>query len=327
MWGEAAVLFLAPLAVGLALVLLGGPGWATLGYVAFGTVLAIGRLGVALLWTSRPHELPAEAPASSPAEAPASSPAEALASSPAEAPASSPQPAALDVTPAEPSRPAERRAVGYVYLPPDAGASELDAHSDEIRRWTEEHGLRLVSIVHDMERGQADIRTRPALRGALERIAAGDADALVTARLDHLAPTVAGLPPLVRWLTASSRSLIAIDLRLDTATESGRLAAVTLTAIGGWEHERLAARTRRGLAAARARGARGGQAAVADRPELQDRIRRMREQGMTLQAIADALNEEGVPTLRGGAKWRPSSVQRAAGYRRPPSRQPSIDLP
>ena len=38
---------------------------------------------------------------------------------------------------------------------------------------------------------------------------------------------------------------------------------------------------------------------------------------MTLQAIADVLNAEGVPTLRGGAMWRPSSVQRAAGYRRP----------
>ena len=43
----------------------------------------------------------------------------------------------------------------------------------------------------------------------------------------------------------------------------------------------------------------------------------MRADGMTLQAIADTLNEEGVPTLRGGAKWRPSSVQTATGYRRP----------
>jgi hypothetical protein len=37
---------------------------------------------------------------------------------------------------------------------------------------------------------------------------------------------------------------------------------------------------------------------------------------MTLQAIADRLNEDGVPTVRGGAKWRHSSVQAAAGYRR-----------
>ncbi len=62
-----------------------------------------------------------------------------------------------------------------------------------------------------------------------------------------------------------------------------------------------------------------GRSAVSDLPELQRRIAEMREQGMTLQAIADVLNDEGVPTVRGGARWRPSSVQRATGYRRPSS--------
>ena len=51
-------------------------------------------------------------------------------------------------------------------------------------------------------------------------------------------------------------------------------------------------------------------------PKLHLRIKRMRERGMTLQAIADGLNREGVPTLRGGAMWRPSSVEAAAGYKR-----------
>ena len=46
----------------------------------------------------------------------------------------------------------------------------------------------------------------------------------------------------------------------------------------------------------------------------------MRNANMTLQAIADQLNAEGVPTLRGGAMWRPSSVQAALGYRRPTRR-------
>jgi len=41
----------------------------------------------------------------------------------------------------------------------------------------------------------------------------------------------------------------------------------------------------------------------------------MRKRGMTLRAIADKLNEEGVPTLRGGHQWRPSSV-RAVLHRR-----------
>jgi hypothetical protein len=43
----------------------------------------------------------------------------------------------------------------------------------------------------------------------------------------------------------------------------------------------------------------------------------MREAGLSLQAIADTLNREGIPTLRGGAQWRPSSVQAVTGYKRP----------
>jgi hypothetical protein len=35
----------------------------------------------------------------------------------------------------------------------------------------------------------------------------------------------------------------------------------------------------------------------------------MRKRGLTLQAIADTLNGEGVSTLRGGHEWRPSSVR------------------
>jgi hypothetical protein len=62
---------------------------------------------------------------------------------------------------------------------------------------------------------------------------------------------------------------------------------------------------------------------VADHPDLKERILQMRAEGMTLQAIADRLNAEGVPTVRGGTKWRHSSVQAAAGYKR---RRPRIPL-
>jgi hypothetical protein len=53
----------------------------------------------------------------------------------------------------------------------------------------------------------------------------------------------------------------------------------------------------------------------------------MRNEGMTLQAIADRLNAEGVPTLRGGSEWRPSSVQAAAGYRRPKGKKSNLKDP
>jgi chromosome partitioning protein len=63
-----------------------------------------------------------------------------------------------------------------------------------------------------------------------------------------------------------------------------------------------------------------GRSARPDVSELKLRIREMRDSGMTLQAIANRLNEENVPTLRGGARWQPSAVQAASGYRRPSQR-------
>jgi DNA-binding transcriptional MerR regulator len=71
----------------------------------------------------------------------------------------------------------------------------------------------------------------------------------------------------------------------------------------------------------------GRRASVADVPELRDRIVSLRAAGMTLKAIADLLNEEGVPTVRGGARWRPSSVQAVTGYRRPSSSDRRAELP
>jgi hypothetical protein len=53
----------------------------------------------------------------------------------------------------------------------------------------------------------------------------------------------------------------------------------------------------------------------------------MRKDGLSLQAIADALNADGVPTQRGGVQWRPSGVQAALGYRRPRSPLPGAPPP
>jgi DNA invertase Pin-like site-specific DNA recombinase len=121
----------------------------------------------------------------------------------------------------------------------------------------------------------------------------------------------------VDWIDQRHGRLVAIDLRLDTGSAQGRLTARTLVAVGQWEGRRIAEQTKKGLAAARARRATTGRPAVADIPALKQRIVAMRQDGMTLQAIADQLNQQNIPTLRGGTQWRPSSVQAAAGYRRP----------
>src|ERR687889_845666 len=106
----------------------------------------------------------------------------------------------------------------------------------------------------------------------------------------------------LEWLIRAEARLIAVAQGLDTGTREGRRAARMLIDVSKWERERLSERTRNGLQAARQEGRRTGRRAVADDPELRERIARMRAEGMTLQAIANRLNEMGVPTVRGGAK-------------------------
>jgi DNA invertase Pin-like site-specific DNA recombinase len=185
-----------------------------------------------------------------------------------------------------------------------------------IQEACQRRGLTLVKIVRDVESHASSDLRRPGLTYALERLAARDANCLVVASIERLTRTAANLGALLGWLTECDARLVVIDLDLDTGTEEGQLGARPLATVGGIERRKLEERTRKGLEAAR-NMRRSGRPAVSDRPSLKQRIADMRSAGMTLQAIADTLNAEGVPTLRGGAEWRPSSVQAAAGYKRP----------
>ena len=44
------------------------------------------------------------------------------------------------------------------------------------------------------------------------------------------------------------------------------------------------------------------------------RIVTMRENGLSLAAIAKKLTDDGVPTAQGGARWYPSTVNHVLGY-------------
>ena len=222
------------------------------------------------------------------------------------------------------------RALGYVSVSADANGNtqaEVDAQTQAIRRACAGRGLELVRVFSDLGVVRGADFERPGLRRLLEQIAAGEASCMVIQRLERVGGSASAVGQVVSWFDCPGRRLVAADLELDTATSTGKVAARALAAAGQLESRKLAERTRRGLAAARAKGAGAGRPSVADRPELGKRIALMRAEGMTLQAIADKLNAEGVATLRGGALWRPSSVQAAAGYRRPDRVRGLDDLP
>lgn len=269
---QALALFGLFVADGLLTRALGGPLWLTVLYALLGALLALGRLAL-----SRRRRRPAA-------------------------------PERVAETPR-----AARVAVGYMLVPDGAGrVAALAAHHSAIAAYAEAHDLALRTVVHDLEPRAGEADGHPALRSALERIGDGDAQVLVVARLAHLGHSLVGLSTLLQWFSVEGRALVAIDLRIDTSTHAGRLAAAAVEGVAEVIPPRPALQ---------------GRAAVADRPDLHQRILMLHEEGMSLQAIADRLNAEGVPTVRGGAMWRPSSVQRAVGYRRPPRPRRGIEVP
>ncbi|MDP9019778.1 MAG: recombinase family protein [Actinomycetota bacterium] len=221
------------------------------------------------------------------------------------------------------------RTLAYVRVSTDeqgrSGVS-LAAQEAAIAAEVARRGWELLEVVVD-EGASGGSLDRPGLCSALERIAAGEADVLMATKLDRLSRSVGDFATLLEWFTEADAALVALDLALDTSTPGGRLVANVFASVAEWERSIIASRTKEGMAELRAQGRPVSGPSVADRPELAARIVAMREGGMTLHAICDTLNAEGVPTLRGGARWRPSSVESACGYRRPPARRRSVELP
>lgn len=168
---------------------------------------------------------------------------------------------------------------------------------------------------------------RRGIQEALRGLLAGQATCLMVSKLDRLTRSVGDLAALVAWTEANRVTLVALDLGVDTSTPGGRLMANVFASVAEWEREMAAGRTRDALAALRAQGRPISRPAVVDRPELAERIAGMRAGGMTYQRIADVLNDEHVPTMRGASAWGVSAVRGACGYERPRSRPQSPELP
>jgi DNA invertase Pin-like site-specific DNA recombinase len=220
--------------------------------------------------------------------------------------------------------PPGHRVIGYVTLSAQPGGGDDDVASAAVTASCERSGWELLEIVRDRDVGPT--LERPALGYALERIAEGQAQGLLVSDLQRLSRSIVDLGVLMAWFRNAQAALIALDLDIDTSTPKGHRVASTLITLSDHAYERIVNGGRDGLAGTNGNG-RAGRPAVRDHPELLERIAAMRAASMSLQVIADQLNDEGVPTLRGGRKWRPSSIQAALGYRRPGPRDhlPSLE--
>jgi DNA invertase Pin-like site-specific DNA recombinase len=187
-------------------------------------------------------------------------------------------------------------------------------------------GCKVIATYSEVETGKKDeLENRPQLIRAIDHAKRAKAT-LVIAKLDRLSRSV--------YVTAALHKAGVDFVACDNPT-ANRLTIQILAAVAENEARMISDRTKAALAAYKARGGilgaarpecrnltdearqRGLRAATeACRAKADDAykvllpdLRRWRSEGMTLQAIADRLNEEG-QTTRHGAAWNPVQVKR-----------------
>jgi DNA invertase Pin-like site-specific DNA recombinase len=131
---------------------------------------------------------------------------------------------------------------------------------------------------------------------------------LVVAKLDRLSRSMLDFTAVMAQAQKQGWALVALDCAVDTTTPAGEAMAHVLATFAQFERRLTGQRTREALAVKKKQGVRLGRPPSIP-PKTARRIRSMRNRGLTLQAICDKLNSEGIATPREGSVWRPTSLR------------------
>jgi DNA invertase Pin-like site-specific DNA recombinase len=202
------------------------------------------------------------------------------------------------------------RVIGYVRVSTDEQAvsgAGLEAQRLAIIAECKRRGWQLLEVIEDAGWSARDLR-RPGIKAALEVLEAGDAKALVVAKLDRLSRSLLDFAGLMAKAQRQGWGVIALDVQVDTSTASGEAMANMLATFAQFERRLIGQRTKEALAIKKASGVRLGRPPLVPQSVIR-RIQRQRARGETLRVIAESLNRDNVPTAQGGAEWYAATVR------------------
>jgi len=215
------------------------------------------------------------------------------------------------------------RAVLYTRVSTDKQAEHghgLDAQHTRLAEFAAQRRLDVVQVVAD-EGVSGTTLERDGMRQVLDLVRSRTVDAVVVTKADRISRNVRDLLNLSAMLEEHGVALVTADEQFDTTTPLGKAMSAMRAVFAQLERDMAAARTRDGMAAARAKGVRLGRPPVGwridngtwtptERFPLVERAHAMRAEGLTLAVIADAYNAEGVPTGSGRGRWAVPAVRR-----------------
>lgn len=209
----------------------------------------------------------------------------------------------------------------------------LDAQESDCRRYIKKATGPKVRIVHGVvdgdERstsGKSTIDERPGLLEALEWLQDGRADGILAPNMDRLARELTVQEAVMSYVWALGGRVFTADDGEQIEDDPRDPMRTAMRQMRGVFHQLDRAMIVKRLSEGReAKGRRGGYAFGAPRYGQQaidsglvrneqesatvERMRRWQAEGLSFRVIADRLNEQGVPSKRGG-QWHPATVQR-----------------
>ncbi len=217
--------------------------------------------------------------------------------------------------------------VGYtrVSTVEQADNTSLEDQKTRILSYGVAMGHEVVNCFPEVASGK-QTGNRPQFQAAIALLKSGGADGLIVAKLDRLGRNVRDILQFVdEVITPFGKSLIILDLQIDTSTPSGRMVLTMMGAMAEMERSIIRERVERGRQAKADRGGYAfgappiGKKAVEGElvpDELEQEtiatIFRHRRSGKSPQKIADYLNAQNIPTKRGGT-WHHSTVRKVLG--------------
>lgn len=217
------------------------------------------------------------------------------------------------------------RVLGYARRSMEEQLTTLGAQVEALTGWAAAGGHDLVDVVTETISGGIEPEARTVMAALLDRLAAGEADALVVTTTDRCARTTAVhrldyYGDRERWQLLI---LDALDRRNDP--EAKLLHGVRILT-AEYERALIARRTRIALAHRRAHGVRLGRPRSCP-DDVLERVLQLRAGGARLVDIAAAMNAAGTPTPGGGTRWWPSHVSRLLATQDARTAQAAVALP
>lgn len=216
------------------------------------------------------------------------------------------------------------KAIGYCRVSTNHQAQEgvsLDLQKEKIRQYADLKGISLSGIIEDAGRTAKNLK-RPGFQKIQKMIEAGNIDTIIIYKLDRMFRNTRDALQVTQTLDEKGIAFHSISEQIDTKSPMGRFFFTLIASIAELESGIKGERIKDAFDHKRRRGERlSGISApygfkeqkgmlIPDQTEQQmiTTMKALRDQGTTLQGIADHLNRKRI-TTKTGKWWQPGHVQ------------------